>query len=178
MLVNFKSKDLFENVKFILKKDNIEISDLDNINSINLNGKKINGEKTDVEISEINKLKNLESFVISNFTLKDEDIKCINTLKKLKIIQFENCDFKDVKEQINADIEYLTIEACSNFKIDKICKTKAIKSLKIYGCIVDIKEIRKFKNLNKLHIEGSHIINADKINTLNKLQEIVLERNI
>ena len=179
--VEIKSQEL---KRIICNKLNIDSnsiiyeSELKNIKDIAINKSNIINQKTDMNFSELIFLTNLESCIISNCEITHKDINILNTLTKLKIIQFTNCTFKDDVTELNLDLKYVIIEACKNLNLNIFLKSKNLEQLRIIHCNdLDMKEIEKIVNIKELYLQNCTIININKIINLKNLQYINLEKS-
>lgn len=175
--IELKSKDLSNLIcKNILGKKNDTITDveLQKIDQIAINRYNISHKITDMNFEDLIFLSELETLIISNFKITDEEISKINKLTKLKNIQFTNCIFDRVRIKFIIPIEKIIVEASKEFKLEFIGKKEKVKMMRILSDNdLSIEKISEFINLEKIYLQECNIkkfgsiLNADSIEYIN-----------
>ena len=178
--VQIKSQDLKKILINKLKKYSEEIiydEDLKKVKDIAINRYNLALKNTDINISELIFLTNLQSCIISNFEITDKDIMVLNNLKNLKTIQFTNCNFVNCSTVLNINVNYLIIETCK-INLDIFSENKNLEKLIIIGYDkLDINTIKKFSNVKEMYLQECWISNIQNIINFAQLQHINLERS-
>ena len=168
MIESRKLKEILQN---ILEIEEITENDLKKIENISLNKKKLNGKENDIELKEIEKIPNLKTIVISNFEINNQILEILNNHKKLGIVQFSRCKFREIIP-INKNIKYIVIDKCQDFKWDLINNNEIVR-------IIDAKvEFSGRENLNKtkeLYLQKCAIQNSIKLCEYPKLKVLNLD---
>ena len=166
-----KSRKLKEILQNILEIEEITENDLKKIENISLNKKMLNGKENDIELKEIERIPNLKTIVISNFEINSQILEILNNHKKLEIIQFSRCKFREIIP-INKNIKYIVIDKCQDFKLNLINNNKIVR-------IIDAKvELSGGENLNRtkeLYLQKCEIQNSIKLCEYLKLKILNLD---
>lgn len=154
----------------------IDREDLKKVKNITINRYDLLGQETNIEISDLSFLTNLESCIISNYQITEKDIASLNTLTNLKTIQFSYCDFKNITTKVKLNLNYIILEICKNVNLDIFSENRMIENLRIIHDNIDIREIEKFNQIRNLYLQKCQIINIDRITNLKQLQYVNLEK--
>ena len=160
----FFSKDLTKDIEKLIGKNVFEMTenDFDKINRLTLNKRNFSKEEKDYNLKDLVKFKNLNVISLSGFKLIEEDIEILNSLKNLKFIHFDFCNFYLNKLKFNTNIEYLVFNVCKDVKLSMLEKTKA-KSIKIIGSKLEMNSLNILdfytaENLRELSL-NNYIVN-------------------
>ena len=153
-----KSKDLIENLQGLLSKniEGITEKDLDKINTIMLDYNKF------AVLDDLLYLNNLKKCILKNFILNSEEIKILEKLNKLEILELNNCKVNSV---CKLDIKRLNLVFCSGIEIGKSFKNSNIQEIYLDNCnnicFSDLNTINKLDNiaLNQIKLTKNIIIN-------------------
>lgn len=156
--MEIKSKDLIENLQGLLSKniEGITEKDLDKINTIMLDYNKF------AVLGDLLYLNNLKKCILKNFILNSEEIKILEKLNKLEILELNNCKVNSV---CKLDIKRLNLVFCSGIEIGKSFKNSNIQEIYIDNCnnicFSDLNTINKLNNitLNEMKLTKNIIIN-------------------
>ena len=175
--IELTSNELREDVYLKLNKDRntpIYDEDLNRIKSVNLNGLDLLDEPTDVTIYDLVFFKNLESCVIINKEISDKELEVLNNLTSLRSLQITNCMLPKNK-QITLDLNYMTVDKCSDVDIHMFSGMKQLQQLRIINCNnVTLDGISNLENLTDLYLQNLNIDNIDEITRLKKLEYLNL----
>lgn len=160
----FFSKDLTKDIEKLIGKNVFEMTenDFDKMNRLTLNKRNFSKEEKDYNLKDLIKFKNLKVISLSGFKLIEEDIEILNSLKNLKFIHFDFCNFYLNKLKFNTNIEYLVFNVCKDVKLSMLEKTKA-KSIKIIGSKLEMNSLNILdfytaENLKELSL-NNYIVN-------------------
>ena len=171
MDININNKNLLKIVQLKLvteRKGNI-----DEIEEISITNKNFAEEILDIDLCEINKLKNLKRLSIKFFEITDEIIECINQLEHLESIEILMCNFQNTK-CITQELKKLIVYNCQNFKIE-ILKNNITELISIeHSGMIDIYDLTKFDSIKTLRISECTVISLPKISTFNNLESLYL----
>ena len=78
--------------------EDVTPDDIKSVRCLFLPGTKFNGEPTDVDLSELVALSNLEDLTLNSFVINDRINSILEMLPSLRALKFTNCDFKDCTE--------------------------------------------------------------------------------
>ena len=156
--MEIKSKDLIENLQGLLSKniEGITEKDLDKIDTIMLDYNKF------AVLDDLLYLNNLKKCILKNFILNSEEIKILEKLNKLEILELNNCKVNSV---CKLDIKRLNLVFCSGIEIGKSFKNSNIQEIYIDNCnnicFSDLNTINKLNNitLNEMKLTKNIIIN-------------------
>ena len=156
--MEIKSKDLIENLQGLLSKniEDITEKDLDNIDTIMLDYNKF------AVLDDLLYLNNLKKCILKNFILNSEEIKILEKLNKLEILELNNCKVNSV---CKLDIKRLNLVFCSGIEIGKSFKNSNIQEIYLDNCnnicFSDLNTINKLNNitLNEMKLTKNIIIN-------------------
>ena len=156
--MEIKSKDLIENLQGLLSKniEGITEKDLDKINTIMLDYNKF------AVLDDLLYLNNLKKCILKNFILNSEEIKILEKLNKLEILELNYCKVNSV---CKLDIKRLNLVFCSGIEIGKSFKNSNIQEIYIDNCnnicFSDLNTINKLNNitLNEMKLTKNIIIN-------------------
>lgn len=156
--MEIKSKDLIENLQGLLSKniEGITEKDLDKINTIMLDYNKF------AVLDDLLYLNNLKKCILKNFILNSEEIKILEKLNKLEILELNNCKVNSV---CKLDIKRLNLVFCSGIEIGKSFKNSNIQEIYLDNCnnicFFDLNTINKLNNitLNEMKLTKNIIIN-------------------
>lgn len=161
------------------KKDNIEDlseNELEKVKDISLNKKNVSKQILDIDLSELNKIPNLEILSLQNFEINEQTINDIKKCKDLKVLHLETCNFN------NADV----------FKIDnlkkiiiKYCKVKDWRKIYFPENVVinarekiDLKEFNNIENIINLKLNNLTISNFKRILNFENLKYLNIDGSI
>ncbi len=156
--MEIKSKDLIENLQGLLSKniEGITEKDLDKIDTIMLDYNKF------AVLDDLLYLNNLKKCILKNFILNSEEIKILEKLNKLEILELNNCKVNSV---CKLDIKRLNLVFCSGIEIGKSFKNSNIQEIYLDNCnnicFSDLNTINKLDNitLNEMKLTKNIIIN-------------------
>ncbi len=156
--MEIKSKDLIENLQGLLSKniEGITEKDLDKIDTIMLDYNKF------AVLDDLLYLNNLKKCILKNFILNSEEIKILEKLNKLEILELNNCKVNSV---CKLDIKRLNLVFCSGIEIGKSFKNSNIQEIYLDNCnnicFFDLNTINKLNNitLNEMKLTKNIIIN-------------------
>ena len=156
--MEIKSKDLIENLQGLLSKniEGITEKDLDKIDTIMLDYNKF------AVLDDLLYLNNLKKCILKNFILNSEEIKILEKLNKLEILELNNCKVNSV---CKLDIKRLNLVFCSGIEIGKSFKNSNIQEIYLDNCnnicFSDLNTINKLDNiaLNQIKLTKNIIIN-------------------
>ncbi len=152
-----KNELLKENLKFILKKSNIELEDLLKIEEITLNSVTISGKQNNVYFEEIKLFPNLKKIEILNNKISRENIEY---LKDIQDITFTNCDIDNIDILNPKSISFIGCKLnCSLEVLNNIDEISIINT----NCD-SFDFLKQQKDLKKLVIKNVKNFNMDKIN--------------
>lgn len=181
--------NILESIKYILNKktnENITEEDLLNVEEINLNNKTFSGKEKNINLKEIENLVNLKSIYIQYFSIDDNVIDILNSLKKLLAVRFSSCKFINTRMLDNGNIKNISIEysdikdytkvSCAEnikilgeekLRIDDLMNKNRVENLYINNSkIKNFENIKDFTNLKKLNIDGSKVDNKKILDAL------------
>lgn len=181
-----KSIDLYNMIKENLGQTEIIEKNLEDVKNLTLKRYKLNGKINDIDLDELKLFKNIETLMLSNFSIQTKDLENINEKKELDAIQFSSCDFENIIP-INSNISYIVLDHCQNVQLELINNNKIVRiigakfnlknldnfskieKLCLQDCAINnIEEIAKCKNLKYLNLDGSLINNTNFIDDLGK----------
>ena len=175
--IELTSNELREDVYLKLNKDRnapIYDEDLDTIKSINLNGLDFLDEPTDVSIFDLVFFKKLESCAIINKEILDKELEVLNEVTSLRSLQITNCILPKNK-QLKLNLEYITIDKCSDVDIHMFNDIKSLQQLRIVNCNnVILDGISNLENLTDLYLQNLNMDNINEITRLKKLEYLNL----
>ena len=156
--MEIKSKDLIENLQGLLSKniEGITEKDLDKIDTIMLDYNKF------AVLDDLLYLNNLKKCILKNFILNSQEIKILEKLNKLEILELNNCKVNSV---CKLDIKRLNLVFCSGIEIGKSFKNSNIQEIYLDNCnnicFSDLNTINKLDNitLNEMKLTKNIIIN-------------------
>ena len=156
--MEIKSKDLIENLQGLLSKniEGITEKDLDKIDTIMLDYNKF------AVLDDLLYLNNLKKCILKNFILNSEEIKILEKLNKLEILELNNCKVNSV---CKLDIKRLNLVFCSGIEIGKSFKNSNIQEIYLDNCnnicFSDLNTINKLDiiALNQIKLTKNIIIN-------------------
>lgn len=144
-----KNTELRNLIQFKLNKMDFEIKDLDEMQDIIINGKKINNDINIVDFNEIELFKNLKKIELKNLDIARQQIKKINNIDE---IYFRNC------------------------KIEGLDEIKYVKKLAINSSTIEnINIIEKFENIEELELVNLEVTDFNFLNMLKKLQVLKIK---
>lgn len=148
---------LKENLKFILKKSTIELSDLLKIEEITLNSVTISGKQNNVYFEDIKLFPNLKKIEIINNKITCENIKY---LENIEDITFSNCTIDTIE---NLNVKNISFIGC-NINCNLNFNSK-LDELAIINTNCESFDFLKDQNyLEKLTIKNVKDFSMDKIN--------------
>lgn len=145
--------------------------DIENIGALDLRGIKFNGEVTDVVLSELELFPNLTALMISHFDLKEDDIRSISKLSKLKTVQFSACDFENITDIRLENLDVLVFVGCTDMAKLKMPKSRV---LRIIGSEVNFDSVNA-ENVEKILLQNSLIKNFTSLDSNDNLIEVNLD---
>ena len=170
--IELRSNELREDVYLKLNKDRntpLYDEDLGNIKSVSLNGLDFLDEPTDVTIYDLVFFRNLESCVIINKEISDKELEVLNSVTSLQSLQISNCVLPKNK-QITLNLNYMTLDKCSDVDIHMLSDMKSLRQLRIVNCNnVILDGISNLENLTDLYLQN---LNMDNINEITKLKKL------
>ena len=147
------------------------------------------GEEITVNLSELEKLKNLKSLTLQNYKLDARFIELLNHFHALNSIYFSMCEFESDQQLRNLGLDRIILDNCSfksleqfepsrifqvsNFdrklELEALKKSDRLELLNLQNCklIKGLEHIEEFRNIKELNLDGSHI---DSPSVLGKLK--------
>lgn len=145
--------------------------DIENITTMDLRGVKFNGEPTDVILSELEALPNLNALMISHFDLNVEDINNLSKLSKLKTIQFTACDFENITDIKLGELDILVFVGCTDMGTLKMPKSRV---LRVIGSEINFDGVNP-GNIEKLLLQNTLVKNFTTLASNENLVEVNLD---
>ena len=145
--------------------------DIENITTMDLRGVKFNGEPTDVILSELEALPNLNALMISHFDLNVEDINNLSKLSKLKTIQFTACDFDNITDIKLEELDILVFVGCTDMGTLKMPKSRV---LRVIGSEINFDGVNP-GNIEKLLLQNTLVKNFTTLASNENLVEVNLD---
>ena len=145
--------------------------DIENITTMDLRGVKFNGEPTDVILSELEALPNLNALMISHFDLNVEDINNLSKLSKLKTIQFTACDFENITDIKLEELDILVFVGCTDMGTLKMPKSRV---LRVIGSEINFDGVNP-GNIEKLLLQNTLVKNFTTLASNENLVEVNLD---
>lgn len=145
--------------------------DIENITTMDLRGVKFNGEPTDVILSELEALPNLNALMISHFDLNVEDIDNLSKLSKLKTIQFTACDFDNITDIKLEELDILVFVGCTDMGTLKMPKSRV---LRVIGSEINFDGVNP-GNIEKLLLQNTLVKNFTTLASNENLVEVNLD---
>lgn len=145
--------------------------DIEKITIMDLRGIKFNGEPTDVLLSELDVLPNLNALMISHFDLKGEDIEYLSKLSKLKTIQFTACDFENITDIKLENLDILVFVGCTDMGKLKMPKSRV---LRVIGSEINFDGVNP-ENVEKLLLQNTLVKNFTTLASNENLVEVNLD---
>lgn len=145
--------------------------DIENITTMDLRGVKFNGEPTDVILSELEALPNLNALMISHFDLNVEDINNLSKLSKLKTIQFTACDFENITDIKLGELDILVFVGCTDMGTLKMPKSRV---LRVIGSEINFDGVNP-GNIEKLLLQNTLVKNFTTLALNENLVEVNLD---
>ena len=145
--------------------------DFENITTMDLRGVKFNGEPTDVILSELEALPNLNALMISHFDLNVEDIYNLSKLSKLKTIQFTACDFENITDIKLEELDILVFVGCTDMGTLKMPKSRV---LRVIGSEINFDGVNP-GNIEKLLLQNTLVKNFTTLASNENLVEVNLD---
>lgn len=199
-LITIKNNDLVMYLKSVLNKSDNAFSqqELNSIVKININGLDVEGRPVKISFQEIKYFEQIESIIISNLYISNEDMAILQSQKKLKKLTFERCSFENEELIKNIPLEELhliytkvknfnfvyemtelselsVIKGSLNFK--KLNALKNLKYLNVSSSIVSYVDYVNLPNLERVNISYSNIENVDFTFLLRKLNSLSLDQS-
>ena len=191
-----ENENLADYIMFKLDKiDNgFTMEELDQITEVVIDFKE---EESSVAVfEELLKLRKLNSIILRNVFIFNDDFKTLLALSELNDVTFENCEFEDadlisslnlkslslVNDKINSytfvnlfkSLEELTI-VNGNIEISKINELQGLKYLQIsYSNINDDSSIN-ITSLEELYIDNTNINSFEFLNSLSNLKRLSID---
>ena len=166
---NIKSEDFKELICIELDKDLIEDvsdEDLNKIENFTLNKYNISGELSDINLQEIQFLKNLKSLTVSAFDINNDFISIINNMPYLELVQFSFCNF-NTNLSISPKIKNLIVDNPNSFNESIINNNEFIR---IISHNFDFRKIINFTNIKDLYLQNCNITNIELLNNYTSLE--------
>ena len=155
-----KNNELNEYIKFKLEKEEYKVEDLSKIDEIVLDSQNIAGDYNKVYFDEIKMFPNIKKITIRNMGISSKNMEL---LKKIKEVEFENCELCDLYKLEEA--EQLIIINSEVESIEEIEQLKNLKDLQLINIKFEQYDVlKKLANLEKLtikNIEGFLMSNID-----------------
>lgn len=168
-----KTKSIFSSIMIQLDKDIKDITqdDLKKIKIIDFNALGINNVYQEVFFEDILNLPNLEQVNLYSMIITEENLKYLLSLKSLKRLQFNNCEFVDGLDMLlELLVEELLFYNCNKIDYSVISQLSNIKVLHLVSSnIGDLSFISRLTNLIELNIMYSNISDYQILNTDNYL---------
>ena len=172
MSEKIKDRNLSRIIK--LKMCASDINNIEEVEDISIQDINLMQTKLNIDLTEIEKLKNLKSLSLKFFEITDEVIKAINQLEHIKRLEFSMCIFKN-KIELSEKIQSVIIYNCQNFYINMLNEDATLEELQlVHSGIVDINNIKKFKNLRYLKVAHCNAISIPSISALENLERLYL----
>lgn len=161
----------------LLKKNNEKLTeeDLLKVKELVLSGVNLDNEKIVCDFEDFTKLVSLESCILEQFDITDEFVLNLNSLKNLTDLTFSHCNFLSNKK-IECEIKRLIIAYTKLNGFDILKNFEIVDTLMLIEANdVDLNELIQFKNIKKLCIYNSKVINMERINEFAKLKTLKLD---
>lgn len=149
------------------------IEELESVREIGINKKDLRGNVIDIDIKEIDVLKNLKILYLSNFVISDWEIENIKKCENMVSLCLELCEIKDITEE--KDMSYLKnilIKLCDLESLNKILLPNHVI---FQNCDIDLKKIINPTNITVLELKNCNIQNSNLLDNFKKLERIVLD---
>ena len=167
--MNIKSKQIIDQIELYLNKfiKDINISDLDNISELTINGLDIKKNHMDFYLEDLILFKNLKKITFNRFIL---DVDTMNYIYNSKIEELDlyNCElFCEITNKFE-NIRILRVEYTSNFYEKYLLCFPNVKELSFKGYILKeplSKNITKI-DLSNTTVENTNIIEESNVNDL------------
>ena len=143
-------------IKENLGQTEIIEKNLEDVKNLTLKRYKLNGKINDIDLDELKLFKNIETLMLSNFSIQTKDLENINEKKELDAIQFSSCDFENIIP-INSNISYIVLDHCQNVQLELINNNKIVK---IIGAKFNLKNLDNFSKIEKLYLQDCAIIKS------------------
>ena len=165
-------KNLLKTIKIKMYTD--ELNDIEDIKDISIQNISLMQHKLNIDLTEIVKLKNLKSISLKFFEITDKVIEAIDQLDFIETIEFSMCIFKN-KSILSNKLKSIVIYNCQEFDINMINSNISLEKLQIiHSGIIDITDLKQFKNLKFLKIAHCNVINISSIDMLECLEQLYL----
>lgn len=172
MSENIIDKNLSRIVKIKLSVEGIK--NIEDIQEICIQDINLMQKKNNIDLTEIDKLKNLKSLSLKFFEITDKVIDSINNLEFIEEIEFAMCTF-NTKKILSRNIKSLTLYNCTDFNIDTINSNIQLEELKlIHSGLVNISKLNHWKNLKILKLSDCNIISIKNISVFENLEKLYL----
>lgn len=173
--MNLESENLR---KYVIYNTDLKLGDEITIEAIEsmdyLTIKRLNAKMEEAVFvpEELAYFKNIKTCGFSGFTIRDNIKENIEKLNKLNFIKFDHCRYRG-KNGINNNIEDIELN-CSEFGLFCMCNNKTnLKNVFLKDVEeVDVEEIVKYENIEKISLLNCEVKNANSLLKLNKLKTI------
>lgn len=162
---NFEStiiqdQELRKLIEFKLDKSNFNRKDLEQIDDIVINGKKINEEINIVNFKDLDLFNNLKKLELKNVDISKENIE---RLKNIENLSFKNCNIESI-EEINK-VKKLIINNSNIKHLEQIANFEYLNELELINLnIENFNFLKQLKNLKVLKVKNVKEFSLDKIN--------------
>lgn len=169
----FKDKEVETKVKYKLDIfDDTELSedDLNKVTEILISNKNLRGEVINTDLSELVKLRKLQSLDLKGFELSEEVLRVIHGLPELVALSLYDCQ---AKESVAINIERLKsliLDHCQNMNFSEIHLPETL--LIVDGGVVDVSKFQHHQHLKDLGIKSSEIIHANSLEEITSLKNL------
>ena len=166
---DIKSEDFKDLICIELDKDLIEDvsdEDLNQIEDFTLNRYNISGELSDINLQDIQSLKNLKSLTVNSFDINNDIISIINNMPYLELVQFSSCNFK-TNLSISPKIKNLIVDSPNSFNESIINNNESIR---IINHNFDLRKIVNYTNIKDLYLQNCNIANIEMLNNYTSLE--------
>lgn len=175
--IELKSKDLTEFVYLILNKDRktpIYDEDVKKIKDVTIDALDLVEEPTDETIYDLIFFTKLESCIIANMVITDNEIELLNKLTSIESIQFYRCVFPKGKK-LNMQASTIIIDQCSEFDSNIFDESPNVKCLQIINCKnINLSGIDRLSEITQLFMHNLDLDNIDVVENLKKLEYLNL----
>lgn len=151
--------------------DEFSLAELMSIDTLQIDTVDIVGDFFPIDLDIIKYFINVKELEIRNVRITSDDMENISRLNSLKRLMFVDCEFESI--DLNPkNLEYLKIAGGDIFDFEFLEDLTSLKELELIGVgNLDISVLNKLKNLNKLVLTKSQIMNVLPLNlNLNELR--------
>lgn len=118
---------------------------------------------------------NLHYCTIKNYNIDNNKINIINSLKNLKELKFDTCNFEKSIASIDIPIQKLNLSFCTKIKYFNFSTITKLQNIKIILCKkINLKNISMLQNLEKLYLKSTIIKNKKELIKLENLKYLTI----